>query len=269
MNSNHSGSKTTTKDTNTDTSWNKVANWYQSIPLEASSNHQTIIIPKLKELCAKYLFPEAEIIDLACGEGTITAALAAAGYQVEGFDLAKDLISLAKKNNPEIKFGIADAQDLSADFRKEHEAKFDAVVSVLALQNIRGIKKAMLNAGQMLKSHGYFIFVLNHPAFRVPKASGWIFKGNAYQNRSISKYMTEFESPITAHPGDEKSEITWSFHRPLQSYVKYLQLNGLAIVDLEEWVSAKVSEPGPRANAENTARKEIPLFMTIVAKKLN
>ena len=32
---------------------------------------------------------------------------------------------------------------------------------------------------------------------------------------------------------------------------------------LEEWASHKNSEPGARAAAENTARKEIPMFMAI------
>ena len=32
---------------------------------------------------------------------------------------------------------------------------------------------------------------------------------------------------------------------------------------IEEWASHKVSDSGPRAPAENTARKEIPMFMAM------
>jgi hypothetical protein len=35
---------------------------------------------------------------------------------------------------------------------------------------------------------------------------------------------------------------------------------------LEEWNSHRKSEPGPRAKAEDLARKEIPLFLCLVAK---
>ena len=37
---------------------------------------------------------------------------------------------------------------------------------------------------------------------------------------------------------------------------------------LEEWASHKISTSGPRAGAENTARKEIPLFMAIRGIKM-
>jgi hypothetical protein len=42
--------------------------------------------------------------------------------------------------------------------------------------------------------------------------------------------------------------------------------SGFALVDMEEWISNKVSTPGRRAEAENIARNEIPLFMSLVFK---
>jgi hypothetical protein len=42
---------------------------------------------------------------------------------------------------------------------------------------------------------------------------------------------------------------------------------GLSITRLEEWVSHKESEKGPRQKAENKSRKEIPLFMCIECKE--
>jgi hypothetical protein len=41
----------------------------------------------------------------------------------------------------------------------------------------------------------------------------------------------------------------------------------MLVESLEEWPSHKNSNSGPRAAAENTARKEIPLFMAIRAVK--
>lgn len=61
---------------------------------------------------------------------------------------------------------------------------------------------------------------------------------------------------------------TVSYHRPLQVFVKWLTRNGFAITRIEEWSSHKKSEAGPRRNAEDTARKEIPLFMCIEATLL-
>ena len=60
---------------------------------------------------------------------------------------------------------------------------------------------------------------------------------------------------------------TVSFHRPLQVYIKALTKAGFVVSRLEEWISHKKSGSGPRQAAEDTARKEIPLFLCIEARK--
>jgi hypothetical protein len=110
--------------------------------------------------------------------------------------------------------------------------------------------------------------VLNHPAFRIPKASGWGWDEQAkIQYRRIDRYLSESKTEIDMHPGEKRGERTISFHRPLQYYVKALGKAGFSVAALEEWNSHKHSEPGPRAAAEDRARKEIPLFLCLVAKK--
>jgi hypothetical protein len=42
----------------------------------------------------------------------------------------------------------------------------------------------------------------------------------------------------------------------------------LAITRLEEWISHKTSEEGPKKKIEDDARKEIPLFMCLEMKVL-
>lgn len=49
------------------------------------------------------------VIDLGCGNGALTQKLAEMGYRAEGIDGSEDMISLAKKLHPEIKFTLADA----------------------------------------------------------------------------------------------------------------------------------------------------------------
>jgi hypothetical protein len=112
--------------------------------------------------------------------------------------------------------------------------------------------------------------VLNHPAFRVPQASDWTFL-NDMQYRIVGKYLSESKVSIDMTPGekDPKKKIkTVSFHRPLQYYMKLLSKNGFAITRLEEWISHKKSQKGPRQIPEDVARKEIPLFMCLEIKKI-
>jgi len=80
--------------------------------------------------------------------------------------------------------------------------------------------------------------------------------------------MSELREKIDMAPGSKSGEQTISFHRPLQFFVKLLGKAGLVITNMEEWVSNKKSEPGPRAEAEDSARKEIPLFMMIEVRKI-
>ena len=54
----------------------------------------------------------------------------------------------------------------------------------------------------------------------------------------------------------------------MEAYVKALRQADLLIDAIEEWPSHKTSTSGPRAAAENTARKEIPMFMAIRAVKI-
>jgi hypothetical protein len=53
----------------------------------------------------------------------------------------------------------------------------------------------------------------------------------------------------------------------MQTYVRAARNAGLLIDALEEWPSHKQSSSGPRAAAENQARKEIPMFLAMRAIK--
>ena len=112
------------------------------------------------------------------------------------------------------------------------------------------------------------VLVMNHPTFRVPKRSswGWDAKGKI-QYRRVDGYLSSNETPILVHPGKERSEATLTYHRSLQDFFKALSKAGFVVSKLEEWISHKQSEQGPRQEAEDTARKEIPLFLMLETKK--
>ncbi|KKU82215.1 MAG: hypothetical protein UY07_C0001G0001, partial [Parcubacteria group bacterium GW2011_GWA1_47_8] len=50
-------------------------------------------------------------------------------------------------------------------------------------------------------------------------------------------------------------------------YFKTLANAGLAVARLEEWLSHRKSEKGPRKDAEDRARMEIPLFLFLEIEK--
>ena len=247
------------------TDWNNVADWYDELLEGKSDTYQNkVILPNLLRILK--IKPGHMILDLACGQGFFSRAFYTAGAKVIGVDLAKNLIAHARAHSPkEIIYHVAPADKLV--FLKN--ASVDCATIVLALQNIKNLDGVMQECARVLKPDGRLVLILNHPAFRIPGASAWGWdEEHKIQFRRVDHYLSEATNKIVMHPGARLSEITISFHRPLQLYFKTLAKHNFAVHRLEEWNSHKHSQRGPRAAAEDRARKEIPLFLMMEAVKL-
>lgn len=246
------------------TSWGGVSVWYRESVSSEKSYQRRLILPNLIRLMD--IHPGEKILETACGEGIMSRAFHEAGGVVSAADISPELIEIAKKNSPsEIRFEVAPARNLEL-FGDDY---FDKAAVILALQNIENDREAVREISRLLKKGGRFYIILNHPCFRVPKASEWGYdEKNKIQYRRIDRYISESKNLIEMHPGADPREVTISFHRPLQHYFKILEKEGFVVSRLEEWTSQKKSEPGPRASAENRARNEIPIFLALVAIKI-
>lgn len=253
------------------TSWGGVAKWYDDlIEKEASSYQKEVILPNVLRLLAPK--QGERILDLACGQGFFSREFAKLGADVIGVDIAPELIKIASVNSesktnirikPEFRVSSADKLDFIPD------GSIDKVAIILALQNIEDINGVFKECARILSSKGKIVLVINHPAFRIPKTSSWEFaEKEKIQYRRIDKYMSESSVQIQMHPGKDPKDVTISFHRPLQVYFKAIKKTGFAVTGLEEWISNKESEQGPRARAEDEARKEIPLFLSLEVVKI-
>ena len=245
------------------TSWGAVATWYDKHLGSPDTYHEKVILPNLTRLVDAQ--KDELILDLASGQGYFTRAFAKSGAELTGLDISPELIAIAKKESAStITYNIGSAEDLSA-FADGH---FDKVVIVLAIQNIEFVHKVFGEASRVVKRDGTLHIVMNHPAFRIPKQSSWGYdeKGKL-QYRRVDQYLSESRWEIDMHPGMKDSPQTISFHRSLQYYIKALVKAGFVVDRFEEWISHKDSDSGPRAKAENRARKEIPLFLYIRARK--
>lgn len=243
-------------------SWGAVAAWYAKHLESPDTYHAKVVLPNLLRLVDPK--PDERILDIACGEGFFSRALRARGAQVEGVDIGAELIKIAKQKNPEIPFHIGPAEEL----RDVPDNAFDQAIIVLAIQNIADVDRVCAAAARVLRPGGSFHIVMNHPAFRIPRHSRWEYhEKSRTQSRCVDRYLSESSATVEMHPGIMGSPKTISFHRPLQYYVKALAKTGFVIDRLEEWISHKRSDSGPRAAAENASRKEIPLFLYVRAKK--
>lgn len=246
------------------TSWDSVAVWYDTLLEKNDDTYQTkVILPNLVR--AMNIKKGERVLDLACGQGFFTRAFHHAGASVAGVDVARDLIAFAKKQSPrEIAFFVRDASDLAV-FRDNY---FDKVVIVLAVQNMEAPHQVFKECQRVLGPKGKLYLVLNHPAFRIPRASSWGFDDTSMtQYRRIDRYLSESKAVIDMNPSKPGTSTTISFHRPLQYYFKTLANAGFSVTRLEEWCSHRKSESGPRQVAEDRARREIPLFLFLEVVK--
>jgi len=112
----------------------------------------------------------------------------------------------------------------------------------------------------------YYLDCLSHASYLVGDET----TGRAVvvdPQRDVDAYLTDAAVRMEMHPGAAPEIATASFHRPLQAYFKALDKAGFSVSRLEEWSSHKMSQPGARAEAENVARHEFPLFMYVRAEK--
>jgi len=279
-------------------SWDHVADWYTDLLDDRrSDHHDRVILPGTMRLLE--VRPGMRVLDVACGQGILCERLAAQGASPVGVDSSPKLISTAQQHaaaaghgtRPE--YHLADARtlgDLSI-------GEFDAAACMMALMNMDPLGPLLRGIATRLKAGGRFVAVMLHPAFRAPGQSAWGWEGPggtttrdgppgrkpspskdhrappppSIQYRRIDGYLSLGQRAIVMNPGavakGGKSVTTVTYHRPIQAYVKAFADAGLLIDALEEWPSLRQSEPGPRAAAENRARREIPMFLALRAIK--
>jgi len=258
---------------NKETSWGGVADWYDDLLTNSNDSFQkNVILPNLIRLVQPS--KDHTILDLACGQGYFSFAFTGNGSKVIGCDISTELIALANKQKTESankdnlpEFHISPADNIS--FLENNS--IDTITIVLALQNIENISGTLQECSRVLKAGGRLLIVLNHPTFRIPQNSSWQWdEVNKKQYRRIDAYMSDQTTKIDMTPGEkdpQKKKFTISLHRPLQTYFKALNKSGIVVTRLEEWISHRKSQKGPRSEEEDRTRKEIPMFICLECRK--
>src|SRR5579884_2336243 len=116
-------------------------------------------IPALDRAALAQLKPGAAILDLCCGDGRISAALARRGFRVTGIDGSEEMLAYAQRRSPESQFLLADARDFHLP------ARFDAAISTFDSLNhvmsVADLRKVFANVRKCLKRGAAFVFDLN------------------------------------------------------------------------------------------------------------
>lgn len=240
--------------------WDPLADWYHGMVGENGSKfQQKLAIPAVKELLA----PQAKelILDVGCGQGVLAPHIIKAGAVYTGFDLSQKLISRANQRKLKTaEFLIGDASKPNPNV--EANGPFDAAVFLLSIQDMQDLESVIVNTTRMLKPESRIVMLMLHPAFRIPRQSGWGFdEKRKLRYRRIDSYLSEMAVPLKQYSGGQGVSI--SHHRPLQNYINTLSEQGFKLDRMLEIPATALGESKDKPTRR--AVEEIPIFLGIRA----
>lgn len=97
---------------------------------------------------------KTRVLDLGCGNGSLTHLIAQQGYEVVGLDSSEQGIAIARRSFPDCKFIQADIYDLPA---ADLANSFDVVMAVEVIEHLLYPKELVRYAKNCLKPNGRLI----------------------------------------------------------------------------------------------------------------
>src|SRR5688500_18085311 len=120
----------------------------------AEDSHRYLVPAILDELSRIRPSAPQWILDLGCGNGSVSARLAALGHSVVGVDVSKDGIEIAAAAYPEVDFRLASVYD--SDLGHAGDG-FDVVVSLEVIEHLFHPARLLRQAWSRLKPGGFLL----------------------------------------------------------------------------------------------------------------
>lgn len=203
------------------------------------------------------------IIDIGCGEGYVSRAMARAGGIVTGVELVKKMVEKAierdKKEKLNIEYYCGDATKLKGlKFKND----FDVAVSVLVFEHLnkQQMNQAVRETCAVLRKGGLFILAVPHPVMYICRAkTEWIRFDYAE-----SDYWRE-ENQIALRSGSMNEFLINTKNHTISDYCNALIENNFLI--------KKIVEPRPSLEDLDTypemwgEENKVPFYLIIKAEK--
>ena len=238
----------------TDT-WNTIADWYTELLRTGSSLHafnRDIILDRLPDELSGQ-----RVLDLGCGEGTVTRALAGRGARVLGIDSAPRMIEHALAAEDGRPTGARYRVDDGCTLATVATDSVDWVTAGLSLNNVPDLGAALAAVRRVLVRGGHLVFTIPHPCFEAPRAT-WTDAEQGRPRRVVGDYLAEGFWRSANPQGVRRAG---NQHRTLSTY--------LTALPTQDFQLEAVAEPTPGAEvaAEQPQRADLPPFLLVHASR--
>jgi 2-polyprenyl-6-hydroxyphenyl methylase/3-demethylubiquinone-9 3-methyltransferase len=132
---------------------------------------------------------EKKVLDVGCGGGILSEALAQRGADVTGIDMGDAPLGVAKLHQLESGLSINYQKSTAEDFAKEHENSFDLVTCLEMLEHVPDPSSVINACAKMVKPGGTVFFSTIN---RNPKAFLLAIVGAEYVLRMLPRGTHEY-----------------------------------------------------------------------------
>lgn len=99
-----------------------------------------------------------KVLDVGCGGGLLTEALAKAGAEVTGIDMSPDALSVARLHALDSELAINYQQTTAEEYAESHAGQFDIVTCLEMLEHVPAPLTVIAACAHMVKPGGRIIF---------------------------------------------------------------------------------------------------------------
>lgn len=211
-------------------------------------------------------------LDLGCGEGTNTRAVARLGASMTGLDIAPTFVRYATEAEEQDPLGITYVVG-NGETIGFPEGSFDFVTAFMSMMDMADQLKVLKSVHRVLKPGGFLQFSILHPCFVPPTRKNIRDERGEAVAVQIADYFDESVGRVerwlfSEIPAEERAKLTPfsipRFHRTLTTWVSMIVESGLTI---EAFGEPMASEELAMAEPVVADTRVAPIFLHVRARK--